>query len=192
MNYEKLDNEQKELVKYWMLKWWNGKDFGFDKFIEKYLTPEPVIEAGFWYLIEGGNVWFVTDPGASNKGYGFNLNGDWRPLETNCGIATHLIKRKATQEEYSQCLIYLAIKKGFKAGQKIFSARTGDLNTIKNGYGSEFGISSDGFHFYYMDACVMFNGKWAEIIDEKAEKRDKLKRDIEQLEFVLKQIKSKL
>lgn len=192
--FEKLDNEQKELVKYWIYKL--DKHFkigGIQSFIEKHLTPEPVIEVGKWY--KGKNnackklLFFCTGFNNSSKpiGYGFDGNGDWCDLDD---VTWTSEVTKATPEEVAQRLIEEAERR-YKQGDTISYRNRGKAKIVGDIYfADECGIvavltDSKSTNPFYP---LMDNGEWAEIIDEKAEIRESVAR----LEAELKELKSKL
>lgn len=195
--FEKLDNEQKELVKYWIIKYaFNGK-LSRAKFIEKHLTPEPVIEVGKWYITtdKEGNEYLFNhqDRGSS---YGF-FKGKWISENWSTGDGWPNTPRQATPEEVKPRLIEEAERRGYKDGIKFRDLDTGNIRTIVSNVfplvtierlnvstpSKEWIINNGASNPYIYD-----NGKWAEIIDEKAEIRESVAR----LEAELQELKSKL
>lgn len=192
--FEKLDNEQKELVKYWIEKFLGNafKTTETKAFIEKHLTPEPVIEVGKWYKSNSGHLFFTeketTDKTEPFIAYGFTSNGEWTDSDPRM-FSKNLGWEEATPEEVEQRLFEYAKSKGYKNGNYI-CACTPDMHTknVKE-------------HIYYdrklndvihgeesRGNFLMHQGKWAEIIDEKAEIRESVAR----LEAELQELKSKL
>lgn len=189
--HENLDNDQKELVKYWI-----GKIpisslsvIGINEFTEKHLTPEPVIEVGFWYKSPGNKFMvFVEEYNPVTKmiiGFGFNNCGYW----FNKTKTSYDKLEKATPEEYEPRLIEEANSKYKK----------GDVIKYKDRIGKIIG------EIYFAGGCklvsvgtdckthnnffpLMENGKWAEIIDEKQPIRD----EIDAIKKHLEELKSKL
>lgn len=203
--FEKLDNEQKELVKYWIDKFWYESTVigtkileGKDSFIEKYLTPEFVIEVGKWYKSpENKFMIFVEEYNPVAKmiiGYGFNSSGYW----FNKTKTSYYKLEKATPEEVEQRLIEEAKRRGVVKGVKI----------INIGINSEMDDKevcnlpiSGVFKFFtnvnILDTLegnghVFDNGKWAEIIDEKKSIPDDVLGHISRIEKEFEQLKSKL
>lgn len=200
-NYENLTNEQKELVRYWIEKFWYESTVigtkileGKQSFTEKYLTPTPVIEVGKAYKYPTNKFLLFIKEKLDEKhviGYGFNESGEWRS-EHKFGILSQV--EEATLEEVKERLIEEAkkyIQKSFirfSDGEKI-------CNKLVN---PEFEYHPNGLQFnskFKGKPCltlngnvIMFDGKWAEIIDDKQEIRDK----VEVLEAELKELKSML
>lgn len=192
--FEKLDNEHKELVKYWFEKYRKGYD-SFNKFIEKHLTPEPVIEVGFWWKFEGVNDFdcsklliFVTgfNNNGKPKGYGFDIDGKWIEDDENYWCVYDLKPIKATPEEVEQRLIEEAKKIGYKPGMAIESLFSMSNNKISTH--AEYVYTHKDNDIVYGGVWIYKNGKWAEIIDEKTEIRESVAR----LEAELQELKSKL
>lgn len=198
--FETLNNEQKELVKYWIRKF--AKDqftLGLvetpDSFIEKHLTPEPVIEVGKWY--KGNNnrckkaLFFCTGFNNSSKplGYGFDVYGDWCDLDD---VTWTSEVTEATLEEVEQRLIEEAKRIGFVKGAKIKGIGINkDISNVCNSpINGNFKFFSDSniLDSEYGTGHVFNNGKWAEIIDEKSELREtiaKLRAELSTLEAQL-------
>ena len=184
MNYEKLDNDQKEMVKYWIEKYHRTgyiietSSLHLEQFIEKHLTPEPVIEAGFWYKHPGGRhpEWLAYNDG--KDGYGFGTTGKWINGYDGLKRYLHQIKAvKATPEEVKSRLIEEAKRRGYKYGNYDCILYP-SLNAV---------ISADNFYLFdnslwhgessnKISNCVMYKGKWAEIIDDKAEIKEQIKK----------------
>lgn len=194
--FEKLDNEQKELVRYWIDKLViesksSVASVEARSFTEKHLTPDPVIEVGKAYKYPDADGWmlFVSkiDSDGFVHGYGFDTNCLWMD-QWEQKHKRELENVVECTEQFKERLVEEAERKAYKSGMKLLSPRTGDLHTTKNCWTPNFLHASDGFHFYYMDACVMSNGKWADVIDEKAE----IRQSVARLEAELKELKSKL
>lgn len=194
--FEKLDNEQKELVKYWIEKLAKEAKSSIvtietRSFTEKYLTPEPVIEVGKWYKHKDGSYpnWLVFNGGEDSLTYGFTATGDW-----GTDFKVWYIKEwgvEATREEVEQRLIEEAKRRGFVNGAKTTGIDddsqeiikgTFFINKLKDGLNAH--LKSNGI----LGVTIFKDGKWAEIIDEKAEIRESVAR----LEAELKELKSKL
>lgn len=175
--FEKLDNEQKELVKYWIDRFQKESSFIYPQFTEKYLTPEPVIEVGLWWKFEEREysefkklLIFVTGfhNNGKPKGYGFNVYGNWIEDDDNYWCVDGLKPIKATPKEVEQRLIEEAKSKGLSQGNSIIST-SGEV--FRNILGC-WAYNSERNKLYYGGAEIFDNGKWAEIIDEKAEIRE--------------------
>ncbi len=203
MNYEKLDNDQKELVKYWIEKYSDESILPFatnecDNFIEKHLTPEPVIEVGFWYKHPNGRHpnWLAYNDGGD--GYGFGTNGSW--LDGYDGIVRYLhqIKaEKATRQEVEQRLIEEAKRRGFVEGAKydcVLSEATNlNFTDAFNGHVNKWQYDHKNQTLSKECNQYIFNkGKWAEIIDDKSEVIDEILGFIARIETELEGLKSKL
>lgn len=182
--FEKLDNEQKELVKYWIEKFENHSNITKEDFTEKYLTPEPVIEVGKWYKHKDGSYpnWLVFNGGEDSLTYGFTAAGDW-----DTDFKVWYIKEwgvEATREEVEKRLIEEAKIRGYREGIDVDSAQTGKKYTINGKVRFLF----DRNVLCFDNVTIFFEGKWADIIDEKAEIRESVAR----LEAEIKELKSKL
>lgn len=183
--FEKLDNEKKELVSYWIEKY---KEHCVDAFrvkdnrdfIEKHLTPEPVIEVGKVYILGDCFMIFANSFNrckATIIGYGFDFSGNWKN-EMSYKISSSDSIKQATPEEYEPRLFEEAKRMGYKEGVKVRCLISGDVSTIKATYFlseiNELFVHKSGNE--YLGECIMSNGKWAKIIDDKAELRDTIAR----------------
>lgn len=205
--FEKLDNEQKELVKYWIDK--SRECFAYtdhSEFIEKHLKPEPVIEVGIWVKAKYQSSKFMVfiesleqpdKDDNSVKSYGFSKSGEWMDSELRCPIFLTNRCVKATPEEAKTRLIEEANRKGYRDGVKFRDLETGNIRTIRSNSFSS--VTETSIHVStpqeewivcngISNPRIHDNGKWAEIIDEKAEIRESVAR----LEAELKDLKSKL
>lgn len=190
--FETLNNEQKELVKYWIEKFLGNafKTTETKAFIEKHLTPEPGIEVGKWYITtdKEGNEYLFNhqDRGSS---YGF-FKGNWISENWFTGDGWPNTPRQATPEKVKQRLIEEA-KRRYKREDTISYRNRGKAKIVGDIYfADECGIvavltDSKSTNPFYP---LMDNGEWAEIIDEKREIED----EIDFITHRLEQLKTKL
>lgn len=201
MNHENINNEQKELVKYWIEKYSKRQEYTLKEFIEKHLSPTPKIEVGKWYHIENGGLWFVeevdvpTQFGLINYGYGINAAGIFKEKgDEKFGIGPQLFIKEANKEEVKEGLIQEAKRRGYTKGN--FKCLRGyteckkwkDVNPFYVSYleSTKDSVWITGIHTYHL--CVFDKGKWAEIVDENVG----VKETIARLESELKTLKSQL
>ena len=144
------------------------------------------LEAGKWYKGVYGDIeWLLI------YNDGKNASGFWNGVYKENLFSFPKDGRLATREEIEEVLIKEAKKRGFK--------NVGDLNlilpdgrTFKKGF---FETDNNKFHFlsvyniFRLDEVEIFNnGKWADIIDDKAA----VKEEIKQLEQRLKELRDEL
>lgn len=201
--FEKLDNEQKELVKYWIQKYKASNAVAVYncrnsiRFIEKHLTPEPVIEAGFWYKYPNTENWMLFVEKSDSKtfgGYGFDAVNAWMPNWEMDSLSQIEGLVKVMPDEYKSRLFKEAAKRGFVKGAKFYPIFNEKEDVRKGICICDGNFFSNNPHNLSANLSVIFgqlimrNGKWAEIIDEKAE----IKAEIQELQDKLEHIKSKL
>ena len=193
MNYEKLDNDQKELVKHWIDKYksecvYTSSFIDDVKFFDEHLKSEPFIKVGKYYKGNKQNnskiMYYCTsvDQNGDPLGYGFNVDGNWvnndaRPW--TCKVI------EISEDEWSGRVIEESKRKGYKPGIKVISVHDNYTRRIIEGSLRKLSFIDI---LYFSNATIYENGKWAEIIDEKAEVRA----EIQELQDRLEQLKSKL
>lgn len=189
--HENLDNEKKELVKYWIDKLFKSYDTPILEsesitFIEKHLSPTPVLMPKKWYWYNDCLLCYQsTREDKVIRAYGFLYSGIWQN-ESNFGDVPKQWK-EATPEEYEPRLIELAKSKGYRLGN--FKCLRFPPLTIIDAKSDIFVEDGNVWMGEKTRAnCIMHNGKWAEIIDTKAEIRESVAR----LEAELQTLKSQL
>lgn len=113
--FEKLDNEQKELVKYWVDRFYNEcSPLSRHEWIDKYLTPEFNPKVGTWYITtdDDGNE-FLFNHQEDGKSYGF-FKGVWTDTYWDTTSNWTNPVTEATPEEVKQRLIKEANRRGYK------------------------------------------------------------------------------
>lgn len=189
---EKLDNKQKELVKYWIEKFCEAPcSMTKTPFIEKYLTPEPVIEAGKVYILGDCFMIFANSFNRCKAiiiGYGFDFSGNWKN-EMSYKISSSDSIKEATPEEYEPRLIEFAKSKGYKNGNyKCACSPHLQTENVSEYIYYDSDMRSIIHGTKTKGNFLIHNGKWAEIIDDKSEIRESVAR----LEAELQELKSKL
>ena len=131
----------------------------------------PTLEVGKWYKSEMGSLFSPYDN--LKSGYGFSwIDNSWQSnIYINEGWT------EATHEEVEQALTAETIKKGFKEGVRVkyFFNGSGlnktanldsyDMRKITHHIDPNTGLYS----LWLGDKCVMRDGKWATIIEDKKE-----------------------
>jgi hypothetical protein len=161
---------------------------------------KPKNKVGGWVqdisLESGKSLWFIEKIDGSKSlnnpvlSYGFDMDGDWDDSSYRMSeLLNSQLYRPATEEEVQEALINEAKKRGFKNGVKYndVSIYKG-IKTLKMFDNIKCYIENDN---QLTDGCggsIFCNGKWAEIIDDKA----KLKEAISRLEKELTNLKSQL
>ena len=147
------------------------------------------LKFGEWYKKKSyGDLMFYFNGEFSKRGYnpnyGLNYNGIF---SDEIGVFEHEVNKyyEATHQEVEQALIKEAKRRGFKKGVEIYRFWTWVNNVLIRNNNFELNAEKtlllDGYEIFY-------NGRWAEIIDEKAE----LKEEIKELRNKLKSLEEKL
>ena len=140
-----------------------------DELIEKHKEEKPV--AG-WYCFEQtpGYLMFIDQVKKIN--YGFGVSGKWVEKENwnsnfDLSQSGYMCYKLADPKEVEQRLIKEAKRRGFKEGVKLTD--TEDLFTRHELEGDFYFNTVNGvidYNKFCMGAsCIMYNGKWAEIIE---------------------------
>jgi hypothetical protein len=190
IDFDNPTEEQKEMIRYWIDKFiGHSMTEPYDEFVKKHLSPKPKIEVGKFYksnVIDNKFMLYITDFELSPdgkfkivKGYGFASDGEW--IDCPRLDATYYYNlSESTEQEIAERLIEEAKRRGYKEGNfKCLLLPTKHI-------GSDFMIK-DGSIFMGCQCC-MHKGKWADIIDEKAEVKQKiqnLKKEIDDLEKLI-------
>jgi hypothetical protein len=137
------------------------------------LFPKVELEIGKWYKNNDINyeksIACVVELDKENKrefmGYGFDCDGDFRPLADDCVWGSNSWTL-ATKEEVETALIAEAKRRGFEDGVIYLSPKL----KIKRTFSGEFNYYSDNNSLSDKNSGMIFNkGVWAEIISEPIE-----------------------
>jgi|GEM_PF-4342517 len=197
-DFENLTEQEKELIRYWIEKYYlqihqNMLPPSYNEFIEKNnLSPKPKIEVGKWYTgldhILGANfIGYITEiKDGRFFYYGFNCCGDWKDKDYYSNFKSI---REAAKEEVEERLIQEFNKKYLNFGVKClhYADNCTDISKIERLYYDE----NDNCLRYDLPngvGCAFDSGKWAEIIDEKAEIKETIARLQKEIETLKKQL----
>jgi len=151
---EKINEIRKEIISFRDIKIPFGHKLEVGKWYKSKSKPK------FMFCFNGK---YYDSRNNNDTNLGFDTDGNWKSLgvwqENNIGALADFIP--ATDKEVEDALIAEAIKRGFKNGVRVISAR-----------GEQWNIENDIFDRYnkktlYLDSVSIFeNGKWAEIIED--------------------------
>ena len=151
-------------------------------------------EVGRWYEIQKQSYHkcnaIICFQGNNEHSYGINFSGEWEDMFTGgshiWGVNFTRRVTPATDKEVEEALIKETLNL-FKIGNKIIDAdESGDEDYITIGDCSdEWILSDDRNKLYWWGMCVFYNGKWADIVEEKKpDPMTEVKKKIEALSII--------
>lgn len=133
----------------------------FSDFERLVLNKPKELEVGKWYrVVSGFHNYLLLFSGKDESLGFFNENWDRWSFTDNKQYAV-----EASKEEVESALISEAERRGFKDGVKYISASTDSEFVASNNF--RFGCNEIETRLLSGQGCIFYNGKWAEIIQEK-------------------------
>ena len=138
------------------------------KQLKKQLKELPSLEVGKWYKSIGGGfkylLYLVSIDNGLDSCTAYGFVDDEFYIETDINFDMKQVP--ATDKEVETALIKEAKKRGFKEGVRFNNAcKTGEIAHGKN-TGVVNKIRSNDCGLFTSNQYIIFNGKWAEIIEE--------------------------
>lgn len=162
--FENLDNEQKQLVEYWIRKYQEADVMPFinEAFIKKHLTPNPIIEAGFWYRFPHEEKWMLYVEKSNHEtfsGYGFDACGKWMSDWKMLDLMNLKGLVKVTPKEVESRLIAEAKRRDLDKDLERLESFYFENNELHAKYGR--------IQHTLVSKCILKNGEWADVSEHK-------------------------
>jgi hypothetical protein len=189
--FDNPTNEEKEMIRYWIDKYENSNHSSVKGFYDEHLATKPNIEVGKWYKNKFNSALCYCINKELN-GYGFSAYNDWVNDCIWLKSQPELNWIEATEQEATERLIEEANRRGYVLGNH--KCLRHSFLTYIEGFDTHFFFRQKDNTLWIEKRgnranCVFENGKWADIIDEKAEVKETIARLESELETLKKQVK---